>query len=79
MPSERALCGSCITVRREQEINGGAAEIDGAVQVSPLAVRPNIGFIYPPEAVGRLQFPTAASKSGFAPSTVRPTCVRVPH
>ena len=56
---EEVFGGSRIPRRRKPKVEGGAHGIDGAIKIGPGACHPDIGFVYPPGTVSRLQFPRA--------------------
>ena len=59
LPSQRfgqeALCCGRVLLGREQEVDRRAGRIHRTIQVAPLALDPNVGFVHPPTIVGRLE------------------------
>ena len=60
-PAEQALSRSSIAQRRQQKVDGGAGGIDGPIEIIPTALHSNIGFIYAPGFVRRLEVTTQPS------------------
>jgi hypothetical protein len=54
-PAEKTLGGIQIAKSRPEELNGRTARIDRAIQVAPLALYANVGFVHTPRTIGRLQ------------------------
>src|SRR5262249_11581805 len=45
---QKAQCGLCIAVLREQKVDRLAVFVDGAIQVIPLAFDLDVGLVHPP-------------------------------
>src|SRR4051812_30130143 len=75
---EEALGGSGITPGCQQEIDRGTGGIHSAVQVCPLALRPNVRLVHSPGTVGGLQFRTATliqfRRIALDPTPARASC-----
>jgi hypothetical protein len=56
---EKASRGSRIPRRRKPKVNRGAHRMDCPIKIGAGAGHRNVGFVYPPAAISRFQFPTA--------------------
>src|SRR5215469_16164526 len=69
---EQDLGCSCIPLRRQPEVNRGAAGIHGTIKIGPNTCHRDLGFVHSPGTIGRLQF-AAASLIEFRCVPLHPT------
>jgi hypothetical protein len=60
-----------VLLGREKEVEGGARRIHRPIQVAPLALDPDAGFVHPPTDVGRFE-PRAQTSFHFRGVTLHP-------
>src|SRR5271166_4283781 len=69
---KKALGRGRILLGREKEVEGGAGRIHHSIQVAPLALDPDVGFVHPPIVVGRFE-PRAQASFHFRRVTLDPS------